>query len=229
MTPSSPRSVPMSSDTVSDLPADLEDRIFPEPNSGCWIWMGTVSNNYGVYRSERAHRVVYKALSGPIPDGLVLDHLCRNTFCVNPSHLEPVTPRENVLRGIGPAAINAAKTYCSKGHPLNSENTYSSVWNGFHLRKCKVCEEEYRTAWRARVCKEIAEAASRGEVTRKRLRPAQSRWLREVCSSPNGLVPKGPGPTLAFLSLEKLGYLEKRTNVFVVTSSGAAVVKELGQ
>lgn len=65
-----------------------------------------------------AHRVMYTALVGTIPDGLTLDHLCRNRPCVNPDHLEPVTYRENILRSRNAAAENARKTHCIRGHEL---------------------------------------------------------------------------------------------------------------
>lgn len=90
---------------------------------GCWGWTGSPNGNgYGHARVDGktyvAHRYVYQSTVGPIPEGLQLDHLCRNRMCVNPSHLEPVTHRENVLRGQGHAAINARKTHCSCGLPL---------------------------------------------------------------------------------------------------------------
>lgn len=78
-----------------------------DPVSGCWNFTGTVTpNGYGnVYGGHRgaspikAHRYFYEHMVGEIPDGMVIDHLCRNTLCVNPEHLEPVTQSENVLRG----------------------------------------------------------------------------------------------------------------------------------
>lgn len=92
--------------------------------SGCWVWRGATvgRKGYGCIRSRQgarmAHRFFYENLVGPIPDGLVLDHLCRNRLCVNPAHLEPVTDRENILRGEGLAAICAARTHCACGKPL---------------------------------------------------------------------------------------------------------------
>src|SRR5688572_21764976 len=71
-----------------------------------------------------AHRLMYVALRGPIPDGLELDHLCRNHACVNPWHMEPVTGRVNKLRGTSPSAVHAAKTHCPKGHAYTPENVY---------------------------------------------------------------------------------------------------------
>lgn len=97
--------------------------------SGCWIWDGCrARGGYGkVSRNGKtmmAHRFVYTELFGPIPDGLQLDHLCRTRDCVNPDHLEPVTCRENLLRGNTLQAKNAAKTHCPKGHEYTDQNTY---------------------------------------------------------------------------------------------------------
>jgi hypothetical protein len=92
--------------------------------SGCWEWHGPLdSHGYGQARISRRmrlmHRAIYESMRGPIPTGLTLDHLCRIPSCVNPDHLEPVSHRENILRGIGPAAQNAKKTVCLHGHPLD--------------------------------------------------------------------------------------------------------------
>lgn len=85
---------------------ELEDegKIVRLVETGCWIWLGELNRNgYGrvCVKGKRpvAHRHVYETLVGPIPEGLLLDHLCRVRCCVNPSHLEPVTPKENTLRG----------------------------------------------------------------------------------------------------------------------------------
>lgn len=79
---------------------------------------------------------------GPIPEGLVIDHLCRNRGCVNPDHLEAVTQRENILRGEGLAAANARKTHCPKGHPYSGENLYVVPSSG--RRQCRICADARR-------------------------------------------------------------------------------------
>ncbi len=89
----------------------------------CWCWLGKPNKlGYGAiqvdHRSRPAYRVGYELLVGPVPDGLVLDHLCRVPICVRPSHLEPVTQAENALRGYGIMAEYARKTVCVNGHPL---------------------------------------------------------------------------------------------------------------
>lgn len=119
----------------------------------CWVWQGKLYNGYsfinynsnGTNRTVAAHRLSYELFVGKIPEGLVLDHLCRNRACINPLHLEPVTNGENVLRGEGPPAKNARKTHCHKGHPFNEENTYVKVFpDGKSSRWCKRCKM-YRT------------------------------------------------------------------------------------
>ena len=83
---------------------------------------GRIQKGVGV--TLLAHRVAYELEVGPIPKGLTIDHLCRTHGCVRPSHLEPVTPRENVLRGQTIPAKNANKTHCLRGHEFTPENTY---------------------------------------------------------------------------------------------------------
>lgn len=107
----------------------------------CWVWDGYISKyGYGRvkvnYKFKHVHRAVYEMLVSPIQDGLVLDHLCRNRACCNPSHLEPVTVKENILRGIGLASINSKKTCCKYGHPYDADNTYILK----NKRYCKICE-----------------------------------------------------------------------------------------
>jgi hypothetical protein len=123
-----------------------------EKSDTCWLWTGgrTVSG-YGRLKvagtNRRAHRLTYELLVGPVPEGLVLDHLCRNTLCVRPDHLDPVTHRENILRGEGKAAVNAVKAICSRGHLYTPENTY---WRPKGGRSCKCCVIEAKRRWRER-------------------------------------------------------------------------------
>lgn len=109
----------------------------------CWIWNGSKSKDYGRIlahgKTTLVHRVSYELLMGAIPEGLKLDHLCRTTLCVNPSHLEPVTQKENVLRGFGACAIHARKTHCLRGHEFNEVNTRIRPDGG---RECRVCQRQ---------------------------------------------------------------------------------------
>ncbi len=114
---------------------------------GCWEWTGAKQRGYGAIsaggdsdsrkggRTLRVHRVLYEIMVGPVPEGMELDHLCRNRACVRPGHLEPVTTRENALRGEGAAGRNARKTHCSQGHPYDEANT--RLTNGH--RVCRAC------------------------------------------------------------------------------------------
>lgn len=107
---------------------------------GCWQWRGATTWGYGTAwaegRTRRAHRLAYELLIGPIPDGLDLDHLCRNRACVNPTHLEPVTRRVNLLRGVGLTARRAAQTACIHGHPFDQANT---IRRRDGTRDCRSC------------------------------------------------------------------------------------------
>jgi hypothetical protein len=109
----------------------------------CWEWTGSCDRHgYGQFydgvRNTRAHRYAYKTLVGPIPRGLVIDHLCRNTICVNPDHMQVVTVRENTLRGNTFQARNLRKTHCPQGHPYDQANTY--LHRG--KRHCRICQRD---------------------------------------------------------------------------------------
>lgn len=128
-------------------------RVMVDTNNGCWLWEGFlkpdgygrvkryVRGNPGLSKSEYAHRLVYENLIGKIPCGLTLDHKCRVRCCVNPAHLEPVTPYENTKRGLswtkGVMEWQRNKTHCPKGHPYDEANTY--IYGKTGHRQCKTC------------------------------------------------------------------------------------------
>lgn len=132
-----------------DLPWNIRAFVRIEA-SGCWRWTGRpTTKGYGRanykplgYRDAGAHVVVRHLLVGPTPEGLELDHLCRNRWCCNPDHLEPVTHAENMRRS-GPAQ----KTHCLNGHEYTPENTYIRP-NG--RRDCRACIRERVAAYKER-------------------------------------------------------------------------------
>lgn len=118
----------------------FEAKTMRMPN-GCIVWTGASSSGYGVVtiggRARKAHRVSYRMAGGQIPPGYHIDHLCRETLCVNPDHLEPVTPWENSHRGIG----NATTTRCPKGHKYEGANVYRHTdKRGYTRRSCRRCK-----------------------------------------------------------------------------------------
>jgi hypothetical protein len=125
----------------------LLDSIAPEPNTGCWLWIKyRKPQGYGQLsignRNEHAHRVSYMVFRGPIAAGFQLDHLCRTPQCINPWHLEIVTPKVNSQRGYW-----GTKTACIHGHEYTGDNFYINIRG---KRTCRVCSRAYQKRLRER-------------------------------------------------------------------------------
>ena len=115
------------------------EKVVHDAQAGCWVWSGgRIHEGYGVFwlggKTLRAHRWAYETFVGPIPEGLVLDHLCRRPECVNPEHLEPVTQSVNINRGV---LWEKEKTHCSRGHAYDEVNTYIDPDGHRHCRACR--------------------------------------------------------------------------------------------
>lgn len=122
----------------------MDKYIEAEPNTGCWLWVGRVGpNGYGMTsvngKNVNAHRAAYESLVGPVPPGLQLDHLCRVRCCVNPKHLEPVTPKVNSERGAGSTPT------CKYGHPRVEHSRLRAAKGDRH---CWTCALERATRYR---------------------------------------------------------------------------------
>lgn len=152
----------MTARCTTPLITKLLQKVTPVNPSGCWEWTGPTNPlGYGLINSgptgrRSTHRASYAFFVGPIPEGLVLDHLCRNRRCANPAHLEAVTCAENLRRGVGFAATNARKTHCVNGHEFDDKNTIHRR-DGRRCRECRNAQDRSRRlAFRTR---EAAEAA----------------------------------------------------------------------
>ena len=157
---------------------DQRDRfmsfVSPEPMSGCWVWMGKLSNKgYGQFwrfgETIGAHRAGYELFRGSIPEGLFIDHLCKSVWCCNPWHMEPVTPRENMRRSdIGQREW--AKTQCPQGHPYDGDNLRVSRGS----RQCKACS---RQRMRARYYRNRGRALPSKIMSKKEQPRVGTRWV----------------------------------------------------
>ena len=126
----------------------VDDRFWEKvkKTDTCWNWTAArFKSGYGAFRiggrdgaTVYAHRFSYELLAGPIPEGLPIDHLCRNVRCVNPDHLEPVTQAENTRRADG-GGYNRRKTHCPRGHEYNDANTYVGKSGS---RFCRACDKQ---------------------------------------------------------------------------------------
>lgn len=117
-----------------------------ETTPDCWLWTGARDRQgYGKFYlhpgSRLAHRVAFEALVGQIPEGLQLDHLRRNTGCVRPDHLEPVTQLENMRRRY------TNVTHCVNGHEFTEANTY---WRPNGHRDCRACVRRRAASYKER-------------------------------------------------------------------------------
>lgn len=123
----------------------LMANIVEREEGGCVEWTGTTHRGYGItpkYKGDqRAQRVFYRYFTGEaIPPGMQVDHVCRNRACVAISHLEVVSPRENILRSESATARNARKTHCKRGHELTVENIQAGPWERNGYRVCRLCK-----------------------------------------------------------------------------------------
>ena len=151
---------------VASLQERFEERYIPEPNSGCWLWLGATAPSRGtdgcygkIYnapgalpRMAMAHRISYELHVGKIPPKHEIDHNCKNTLCVNPEHLEPRTRR-------GHAQITWDRKLqgsCKRGHLMDEKNSWIEKTGQKHCRRCHAEREARNRANKNMVCERIS-------------------------------------------------------------------------
>jgi hypothetical protein len=144
-----------------NLPDRFTSKYQVDPETGCWEWQAALkTSGYAQFwngtRMQPGHRFAYETVIGPVPEGLHLDHLCRNRICVNPLHVEPVTMEENIRRSpLNQAMWEAkrARTHCPHGHPFSPENTSArnDGWKGNPSRRCRACAKDAQDRFHGRV------------------------------------------------------------------------------
>lgn len=137
---------------IEDLPDRLRRKVSENPSTGCWEWTGyTPPSGYASssfnYKKMYIHRVVLELSGVEIPDGMQVDHVCRNRKCCRPNHLDVVTGAENLRRGNGASAVNFRKTTCKHGHPLFGDNVRIRKSG---KRQCMECQRQHDSVERAR-------------------------------------------------------------------------------
>jgi hypothetical protein len=151
---------------MNTLPARFWSKVDRSGRYACWPWTAAVMpTGYGIFgvagTSRLAHRIAFELARGPIPTGMVLDHLCRNRACCNPEHMEPVTQIENVRRGISPSAVHRRKTTCPQGHPYSAENTEMRATGRRRCIACRAVENREH-----RPCSTCGESIHRASLAR---------------------------------------------------------------
>lgn len=134
-----PLEPPIGSMNRGRRPKTFED-LYVISEAGCWEWRGGLtSHGYARFKGDYGHRYAVEIVAGrPIPEGMHVDHLCRNRACVNPARLEVVTPRVNMLRGVAPTAIAVQNNRCHRGHLLTEDNVYRRPKRP-NKRECRAC------------------------------------------------------------------------------------------
>ena len=166
------------------------EKVEPLEN-GCIKWTAwTDKDGYGRFKragrsglNVMAHRFAYEYYVGTITSGLEIDHLCRNRSCINPDHLEVVTPKEHTLRGKTRAAANSKKTHCPQGHPYKGDNLYLTPEKGRSCRECrKEAQKRYRnrTPAKKKVCSLCGKIYTANNINEHKRRMHSNEKLREA-------------------------------------------------